>query len=72
MKLKLLEQGWLFERDGYLFDFPTWKETGMKKFDVMKNMKSRLGKLQSNSRDMQPHLYFINHSWLKLENIKSS
>ena len=52
---QLLEQGWLFERDGYLFDYPTWKETGMKKIDVMKNMKSRSGKLQSNSRDMQPH-----------------
>ena len=41
---QLLEQGWLFERDGYLFDYPTWKETGMEKFDVMKNMKSRSGK----------------------------
>ena len=41
---QLLELGWLFERDGYLFDYPTWKETGMEKFDVMKNMKSRSGK----------------------------
>ena len=53
VSFQLLEQGWLFERDGYLFDYTTWKETGAGKFDAMKNMKSRHGNLQPYSRNMQ-------------------
>ena len=40
---KLLENKWLFERDGYLFPYEDWKDAGMEKFQTIKNLKSRTG-----------------------------
>jgi len=37
---ELLENKWLFERDGYLFPYEDWKDAGMEKFQTIKNMKS--------------------------------